>query len=102
MKIIGIEFICDDQCNFLSALVNVLLDGIGQRSWIGMSTKVANKKQWVDNSPIVFENWNAGEPNGRVSQRETGLSTQIFKMFVCLYIQDNLMFKVTLLTTEAC
>merc|ERR550532_1099162 len=47
------------------ALMNVVLGDIEQSTWIGMSTRVGKQKQWVDNSPITWENWANGEPNSQ-------------------------------------
>ena len=48
------------------ALLNTMLVGLRRRPWVGMSTRVENKMQWVDNSDITYQNWGPGEPNGRV------------------------------------
>lgn len=60
-------FCCSFLYSSIPALINALLDGISVHTWIGMKRADYSMKQWVDNSPISYENWARGQPNGYVS-----------------------------------
>ncbi|KAM3929565.1 macrophage mannose receptor 1-like [Leptodactylus fuscus] len=50
------------ECDFLFHHVEVLSDKISS-FWIGMYRNVEAKWLWLDNTPMEFVNWNAGEPS---------------------------------------
>ena len=49
---------------FIFDLVKKTAGLAGWGAWIGLNRKADGSFKWVDGTPLVYEAWNSGEPNG--------------------------------------